>query len=68
MGVAKAALEASVKYLAVDLGGANIRVNAISAGPMAEQLRAMASQHQRSDRRLLALDERMRALEEERPG
>ena len=34
MGVAKAALEASVKYLAVDLGGRNIRVNAISAGPI----------------------------------
>ena len=34
MGVAKAALETSVKYLAVDLGGKNIRVNAISAGPM----------------------------------
>jgi len=34
MGVAKAALEASVKYLAVDLGTAGIRVNAISAGPM----------------------------------
>jgi enoyl-[acyl-carrier protein] reductase I len=34
MGVAKAALEASVKYLAVDLGGSNIRVNAISAGPI----------------------------------
>ena len=34
MGVAKAALEASVKYLAVDLGGQNIRVNAISAGPV----------------------------------
>jgi enoyl-[acyl-carrier protein] reductase I len=33
MGVAKAALEASVRYLAVDLGGRNIRVNAISAGP-----------------------------------
>ena len=32
MGVAKAALEASVKYLAADLGGSNIRVNAISAG------------------------------------
>ncbi len=31
MGVAKAALEASVKYLAVDLGPKNIRVNAISA-------------------------------------
>ncbi|WP_173931040.1 enoyl-ACP reductase FabI [Chelativorans sp. Marseille-P2723] len=34
MGVAKAALEASVRYLAVDLGGNNIRVNAISAGPI----------------------------------
>jgi enoyl-[acyl-carrier protein] reductase I len=34
MGVAKAALEASVRYLAMDLGGQNIRVNAISAGPI----------------------------------
>ena len=34
MGVAKAALEASVRYLACDLGGDGIRVNAISAGPM----------------------------------
>ena len=34
MGVAKAALEASVRYLAVDLGGQRIRVNAISAGPI----------------------------------
>jgi enoyl-[acyl-carrier protein] reductase I len=34
MGVAKAALEASIKYMAVDLGPQNIRVNAISAGPM----------------------------------
>lgn len=34
MGVAKAALEASVRYLAVDLGGQKIRVNAISAGPV----------------------------------
>lgn len=34
MGVAKAALEASVRYLAVDLGKKNIRVNAISAGPI----------------------------------
>ena len=34
MGVAKAALEASVRYLAVDLGPSNIRVNAISAGPI----------------------------------
>jgi enoyl-[acyl-carrier protein] reductase I len=34
MGVAKAALEASVRYLAADFGGNNIRVNAISAGPV----------------------------------
>ena len=34
MGIAKAALEASVRYLAADLGRDNIRVNAISAGPI----------------------------------
>tara|TARA_B100001057_G_scaffold183032_1_gene183693 strand:+ start:5533 stop:6306 length:774 start_codon:yes stop_codon:yes gene_type:complete len=34
MGVAKAALETSVKYLSIDLGEKNVRVNAISAGPM----------------------------------
>jgi enoyl-[acyl-carrier protein] reductase I len=34
MGVAKAALESSVRYLAADYGGRNIRVNAISAGPV----------------------------------
>ncbi|MCC7416719.1 MAG: enoyl-ACP reductase [Acidobacteria bacterium] len=34
MGVAKAALEASVRYLAADLGGRAIRVNAVSAGPL----------------------------------
>ena len=34
MGVAKAALESSVRYLATDLGGQNIRVNSLSAGPM----------------------------------
>jgi enoyl-[acyl-carrier protein] reductase I len=34
MGVAKAGLEASVRYLAADLGSKNIRVNAISAGPI----------------------------------
>ncbi|HZD91824.1 MAG TPA: enoyl-ACP reductase FabI [Pseudolabrys sp.] len=34
MGVAKAALEASVRYLAVDFGHQNVRVNAISAGPI----------------------------------
>ena len=34
MGVAKAALESSVRYLAAELGAKNIRVNAISAGPI----------------------------------
>lgn len=34
MGVAKSALEASVRYLAVDLGRNNIRINAVSAGPI----------------------------------
>jgi enoyl-[acyl-carrier protein] reductase I len=34
MGVAKSALESSIRYLAADLGPKNIRVNAISAGPM----------------------------------
>jgi enoyl-[acyl-carrier protein] reductase I len=34
MGIAKSALEASVRYLAYDLGKKNIRVNAVSAGPM----------------------------------
>ncbi|MFN8659769.1 MAG: SDR family oxidoreductase [Candidatus Obscuribacterales bacterium] len=34
MGVAKAALEASVRYLAADIGAKNIRCNAISAGPV----------------------------------
>jgi len=34
MGVAKAALEASVRYMAADLGAAGVRVNAISAGPI----------------------------------
>jgi enoyl-[acyl-carrier protein] reductase I len=34
MGIAKAALEASVRYLAADLGSRNVRVNAISAGPV----------------------------------
>eukprot|EP00741_Cyanophora_paradoxa_P011952 tig00020572_g11549.t1 len=34
MGVAKAALEASVRYLAYDMGPSNVRVNAISCGPI----------------------------------
>ena len=34
MGVAKAALDASMRYLAADLGPSNIRINAVSAGPV----------------------------------
>ena len=41
MGVAKATLDASVKYLAWDLGQNGIRVNAISAGPGADARRAL---------------------------
>ena len=55
MGVAKAALETSIKYLAVDMGDRGIRVNAISAGPIktlaasgVKNFRKMLSQH--SDR------------------
>ena len=44
MGVAKAALEASVRYLAADLGKSTIRVNAISAGPIKT---LAASRHRR---------------------
>ncbi len=47
MGVAKAALEATVRYLAYDLGPKNIRVNAISAGPIKTRnhLRRLRLQH-----------------------
>lgn len=55
MGVAKAALEASVRYLANDLGPKNIRVNAISAGPIRTlaasgigDFRAMLNNHQQT--------------------
>lgn len=55
MGVAKAALEASVRYLAADLGVNNIRVNAISAGPVntlsARGIRGFTSMlHEASDK------------------
>jgi len=66
MGVAKAALEASVRYLAVDLGEGNIRVNALSPGPMrtlagsaiggARQILRWAEQHSPL-RRTLSLDD-----------
>src|ERR1700736_42006 len=66
MGVAKAALEASVRYLAVDFGPAAIRVNAISAGPIrtlagagiSEARQLFAFQHRHSPlRRGVTLDE-----------
>src|SRR2546421_557117 len=66
MGVAKAALEASVRYLAVDFGPSTIRVNAISAGPIrtlagagiSEARQMFAFQHRHSPlRRGVTLDE-----------
>jgi enoyl-[acyl-carrier protein] reductase I len=57
MGVAKAALEACVRYLAVDLGPDNIRVNAISAGP----IRTLAAAGIRDFKKILA------AVEERTP-
>jgi enoyl-[acyl-carrier protein] reductase I len=53
MGVAKASLEASVRYLAADLGPAGIRVNAISAGP----IKTLAATGVRGFRGLLSLAE-----------
>src|SRR5438094_9417886 len=58
MGVAKAALEASVRYLAVDFGPAAIRVNAISAGP----IRTLAGAGIRDARPLFGVHPRHRAL------
>ncbi len=51
MGVAKAALDASVRYLAWDLGQKNIRVNAVSAGPGAHARRALDRRASRRWRR-----------------
>lgn len=53
MGVAKAALEASVRYLAVDLGPEGIRVNAISAGP----IKTLAASGVRGFRGMLGITE-----------
>ncbi len=58
MGVAKAALEASVRYLAVDLGPKNIRVNAISAGP----IRTLAASGINGFRSFLKVGERLNPL------
>ena len=55
MGVAKAALEASVRYLAVDLGPSRVRVNAVSAGPIqtlsARAIAGFSSFHEAAGRR-----------------
>jgi enoyl-[acyl-carrier protein] reductase I len=53
MGVAKATLEASVRYLADDLGPDGIRVNAISAGP----IRTLAASGVKDFRRLMSIGE-----------
>jgi enoyl-[acyl-carrier protein] reductase I len=58
MGVAKAALEASVRYLAVDFGPAAIRVNAISAGP----IRTLAGAGITDARQMFAFQQRHSAL------
>jgi enoyl-[acyl-carrier protein] reductase I len=58
MGVAKAALEASVRYLAVDLGPRGVRVNAIAAGPM----RTLAGAAIGDARRILNMHRRQSAL------
>ena len=59
MGIAKAALEATVRYIAFDLGDRNIRVNAISAGPdqngqLASSRRFFAHPRHRSEGRAAA--------------
>jgi enoyl-[acyl-carrier protein] reductase I len=59
MGVAKAALEASVRYLAADLGPRGVRVNAISAGPLrtlsASGIAGFRSMHRRVGKRTLRM-------------
>jgi enoyl-[acyl-carrier protein] reductase I len=62
MGVAKAALEASVRYLAADLGEQNIRVNAISAGP----IKTLAASGIGDFRYILKWNELQRAAEAQR--
>ena len=58
MGMAKASLEASVRYLASSLGGEGIRVNAISAGP----IRTLAASGIKSFRRMLDVSEKSHHL------
>lgn len=59
MGMAKASLEASVRYLASSLGGEGIRVNAISAGP----IRTLAASGIKSFRRMLDVSEKIAPLQ-----
>ena len=58
MGMAKASLEASVRYLATSLGGQGIRVNAISAGP----IRTLAASGIKSFRKMLDVSEKIAPL------
>ncbi len=64
MGVAKAALEASVRYLAYDLGQKKIRVNAISAGPV----KTLAAAGIRNFRTMLSADQEKNPLHENITG
>lgn len=59
MGMAKASLEASVRYLAASLGGEGIRVNAISAGP----IRTLAASGIKSFRKLLDVNAKIAPLQ-----
>ncbi len=59
MGMAKASLEASVRYLASSLGGEGIRVNAISAGP----IRTLAASGIKSFRKMLDISEKVAPLQ-----
>ncbi|WP_230660023.1 enoyl-ACP reductase FabI [Psychrobacter sp. I-STPA10] len=59
MGMAKASLEASVRYLASSLGGEGIRVNAISAGP----IRTLAASGIQSFRKMLDMNEKIAPLQ-----
>lgn len=59
MGLAKASLEASVRYLASSMGAEGIRVNAISAGP----IRTLAASGIKSFRRMLATNEKLAPLQ-----
>lgn len=59
MGMAKASLEASVRYLATSLGGEGIRVNAISAGP----IRTLAASGIKSFRKMLDISEKIAPLQ-----